>query len=196
MGQRYQAIFKYLAHPFCTVDKNHSESEILTLASKCSRVILCTPTENHFNFLEKLIPLQKPILCEKPITKKLNELDKILLLADKCRTDFSMTFQYSELVNPTKEGKSHYHYFRSGSDGLIWDCLQIIALAKGDLDISNDSPIWRCMINGQLLSLADMDSAYVNFVRKWITGQIRQNPDLLFSIHQKTERIYNERQPN
>lgn len=196
MGQRYQAIFKYLAHSICTVDKNHTESEILTLASHASRIILCTPTDTHFNFLEKLIPLEKPILCEKPITKKLTELEKILLLVDKYRTDFSMTFQYSELVDINRIGKSHYNYFRSGADGLFWDCLQIIALAKGDIEISNDSPIWRCMINGQLLSISEMDSAYVSFVRKWITGQIRQNPDMLFSIHQKTERLHNERQPH
>lgn len=188
MGKRYQAILKYLEIPFSGVDINHSVGFVLNKVADASRVILCTPTDNHFSYLEKIIPIGKPILCEKPISRSLREMERILGLIEQHRSNFAMTFQYSELVPANQDpGQSHYHYFRSGKDGLIWDCLQIIALAKGEIEISNDSPVWRCMINGRKLSLSDMDHAYLNFTRKWLDGGIVQSPERLFEIHEKTE---------
>lgn len=194
MGKRYQAILKHLGEPFWCVDIANSASTISEKMLAAKRTILCTPTDNHFSYLEKLIPLGRPILCEKPISKSLREMDKILDLTLKYNTDFSMTFQYSELVPPEQApGKSHYHYFRSGADGLFWDCLQIIALAKGDVEISNNSPVWKCMINDLSLKLSDMDTAYVNFTRKWLGGHINQSKETLYVIHEKTEKLRNER---
>jgi len=165
---------------------------VMQMAADAERIILCTPTENHFQYLQNLIPLQKPILCEKPITKKLSELEKVLSTVENHKTPFSMTFQYSELVNPLSEGPSLYRFFRSGKDGLVWDCLQIIGLAKGEIQLSNDSPVWRCVLNGTELNLGQMDFAYLNFVRKWTEGRIYQSPEMLFKIHEKTERMHHE----
>lgn len=190
MGKRYQAILKWLRIPYVGIDQFHTADYVQKTLSESSRIILCTPTENHFSYLEKLIPIGNPILCEKPISKSLNEINKIFKLVEKYKVDFSMTFQYSELVPPNQEpGDSHYNYFRSGKDGIFWDCLQIIALAKGAIAISNESPAWSCMINNQRLFLGDMDSAYLSFVRKWTNGLIKQDLDHLYRIHEKTDHL-------
>lgn len=190
MGARYQAILGYLGLEFECVDKEDSEESIISKAQKSSEIIICTPTETHFSYLKKLIPLQIPILCEKPISKNLMEMEEILDYVEAFKTKFSMAFQYSELIpKDQSSGRSYYNYFRSGRDGIVWDCLQIIALAKGDVVLLNESPIWKCMINGLELNLSDMDAAYVTFIEKWINGQIHQTTHELFKIHEKVERL-------
>ena len=195
MGARYRSILQYLGEQFVGSDiaLGMTEGEIFKKTANAERIILCTPTENHYQWLQKLVPLGKPILCEKPITKSLEELENIFNLLKNYETEFSMTFQYSELVRPrVSNWKSEYNYFRTGKDGLYWDCLQIIALAQGEVILGNDSPVWKCIINGERINFTDMDIAYLNFVRKWLTGLIKQTPDMLFSIHEKTERIHSE----
>ncbi len=193
MGLRYQAILKHLNEPFYALDKEHSTDEIFKALDNSERVILCTPTETHYKLLKSIIPLQKPILCEKPITKSVKELEILFANVLKYNTHFTMMFQYSELVPLKQENfNSSYNYFRTGKDGLIWDCLQIIGLAKGEIEILNDSPIWKCRINGKKLSLHDMDQAYVAFVNKWKNDFIDQNLTNLYNIHIKTERMANE----
>lgn len=193
MGTRYRAILDYLNEEVWGVDIETPPEDILRMASDADRTIICTPTENHYNVLKRIIPLGKPVLCEKPITKSTKDVEKILVACQSYKTPFTMTFQYSELVPPSQNaGLSHYHYFRSGRDGLVWDCLQIIGLAKGEIEISNESPTWKCMINDLNLKFGDMDAAYINFVRKWTAGLINQSHDELIRIHEKTERMSNE----
>ncbi len=106
-----------------------------------------------------------------------------------------MVFQYGELIKfpHLRKGRdTEYNYFRSGKDGLVWDCLQIIALANDEISLRNDSPIWRCKINGTTLDLSDMDYAYHSFIKKWTKNGIDQNLSDLFKFHKKTEAIFND----
>ena len=203
MGKRYQAILKYLEQPFSTIEIKDDKTVVSERLEACSRVILCTPTDTHYPLLKDIIPVGKPILCEKPITKAMFELADILNRCETNKTDFNMTFQYSEFpeVNLTgPDGQqwvtaepSSYNYFRTGNDGLVWDCLQIIALAKGEIQLGNDSPIWQCTINGYALDQSQMDGAYVSFVERWLAGKVSQSHNDLYKIHDKTERLANAR---
>ena len=193
MGTRYRAILNHLEESFVCLDKNDSLADIVHNARFSDRIILCTPTPTHFSLLKRLLPLHIPILCEKPLSTDMKEMEGILKLVELNKTPFTMMLQYSELVRPRSVGHSFYNYFRSGHDGLIWDCMQIIGLANGEVEINNNSPIWKCMINGEALSLSDMDGAYVTFVEKWMSGQITQTPEFLYNIHEKTSRLNDER---
>lgn len=193
MGKRYQAILRHFdIEPICC-DINHDEKTIISTALNSDKIILCTPTPSHYELLKRLIPIGKPILCEKPISTNLENIKDIFTLCHKHNCKFTMMFQYTELVDDRFQGESFYDYFRTGKDGLIWDCLQIIGLAKDDCQISNSSPIWTCKINGKVLSLADMDYAYLNFVRKWLDDKIIQDYEQLYNIHKKVDEIYYER---
>jgi hypothetical protein len=97
--------------------------------------------------------------------------------------------QYAELIQ-AGDGPSHYNYFRHGNDGILWDCMQIIGLANGPVEIKEDSPIWDCVINGNRLNLSDMDGAYVSFIRSWLNGNLRQNFIEVVEIHRKVLRMH------
>jgi len=191
MGTRYKAILKHLGENFQCTDVMHSEEHVLEKAEKADQIIVCTPTPSHAVILRNVIPTGKKILCEKPISKSLNELDEIFNLCHKHNSNFNMTFQYQELVKnrPYSKHLTHYNYFRTGKDGPIWDCLQIIALANGEVEIKNNSPIWTCAINGYALTIADMDGAYVSFIQKWLKNEINQDHNQLFKIHEKVEKF-------
>lgn len=193
MGQRYSAILEHLKQPFEGVDRDHSSRDIIDRARDCGRIILAVPTEIHGSLLKRLIPLKKPILCEKPVVHSTAELQNIFGQLERYNTHFTMMFQYSELVGYPHRRKGHteYNYFRSGKDGLVWDCLQIIALANDTIELKNTSPVWKCVINGTKLDLSTMDAAYLSFVNKWITNKHNQKLSDLMKFHKKTEDIFN-----
>jgi len=194
MGVRYQAILKHLHEPYWCVDVQTTPSVKKSLLTKCERIILCTPTDTHFEILKEILPLGKPVLCEKPIVKSAKDVERVIEIAKMHNAELTMMFQYSELIPypHNKTGATNYNYFRTGKDGLVWDYLQIIALSNSTIELKNASPIWRCQINGTNLSLSDMDVAYVSFVRKWLEGRVNQNYEDLIRFHRKTEQIYDE----
>lgn len=185
MGTRYQAILKYLDQDYMLADKETKSGDIYAMASKAKGIIIATPTMLHRNCLEVFSEFNVPILCEKPLSKSLDDLIFIrdqLVRANKM--NLTMTMQYELMTYPGSRGDSWYDYFRHGNDGMAWDCLQIIGLAKGKIELRESSPMWDCGINGQRLDLSDMDRAYVRFVKRWL-GAPGDDINRLFDIHLK-----------
>ncbi len=85
------------------------------------------------------------------------------------------------------KGETYYDYFKSGQDGLAYDCCNIIGLSKKRPTLANSSPIWKAKINGQELSLADMDQAYVKMIMDWTRSPL-SNWDYAVEMHQKVLR--------
>lgn len=146
------------------------------------RFIVATPTDTHYSLIKELIPYNKPILCEKPISKNISEVKELL---DSGL--ISMMMQYRRLACGTSEemGESHYDFYNHGNDGLIWDCFQIIALANGPVSLSDNSPVWKCQINGHNLRKSEMDMAYVEEVRDWIDGENEESLGIILKYHEK-----------
>jgi hypothetical protein len=160
MGRRYQAILKWLKRPYLSADIN---DDWLALRHLCTGVILATPTNTHVRFLELLHDLKIPILCEKPITTDLSELNEIYQAFKK--QPLQMVMQYRHLDGTG--GDSFYDYYNHGKDGLYWDTMQIIGLARSRVMVKEESPIWTCSLNGRMLSVDQMDSAYIATIRQW-----------------------------
>ena len=57
-------------------------------------------------------------------------------------------------------------------------------MAKGEVQLKNDSPIWDCWINGKDLNIADMDFAYIEMVKDWIKNPTN-NHDYILKAHKK-----------
>ncbi len=130
----------------------------------------------------------KPILCEKPVSKDLPALRAAMA---ECREDgvlLQLVSQYDELVDNSSEGPTTYDYFKTGADGLFWDTINIAWHARGRLVVNNKSPHWTCSINGKALSLAHMDAAYVEMVRRWLASP-RDDIDRIIAAHEKVERM-------
>jgi hypothetical protein len=152
------------------------------LAKKASGFLIATPTETHAEVLSSIYEYGKPILCEKPVTKNLALLDVILKRSKETGCKFQMVNQYAYAyvettglqkkqiteVSPLGDGYTMYNYFRHGTDGLAWDCINILGLSKKNIFLNETSPIWQCQINGHPLSLSDIDSSYVRMILDWL----------------------------
>lgn len=188
MGTRYQAILDYLKKPYQWIDVDTPASLANELKRVASGFIIATPTNTHADQVLGLLKYKKPILCEKPITKDLTQLKSLFDEIKASKAQFRMVYQYSLMVDPNRVGRSVYNYFKHGSDGLTWDCLQIVSLARGYLALCGKSPIWTCVINGKPLSIADMDAAYVAYIQKWLSDP-SQDLGLLYAMHEKTDAL-------
>ena len=186
MGRRYQAILRALKKPFVCFDVESDMDAVVKKAQYCDGIIIASPTDTHFNYLVNLQSLGKNILCEKPLTKSPTEMD--YLKNGLGKTKLKMVMQYKILDTRAKCSPSHYDYFRTGNDGLYWDCIQIIGLARGPVKINNESPVWRCGLNGRRLNISQMDHAYIKMVKDWFN-----HPDddmgFLSDIHHKTREM-------
>jgi hypothetical protein len=179
MGKRYQAILKYLGASYLPIEVNDKIPKMVF-----DGAIIATPTDTHKGLIKQFHNM--PILCEKPVCKSLLELNETL---DYCRDNnvhFTMMNQYALLDDPNSTGPTSYNFYNTGKDGIYWDCLQIIGLARTTIDIKNQSPYWHCWLNGKKINIAMMDHAYIDFVKKWLTFQKFQSLDYLREIHYRT----------
>lgn len=184
MGKRYAAILNYLGKEYIGVDVNNKPTEVAKALRKAEGVIVATPTETHLRILSSLKKCRKPILCEKPISKHIPNLSLLLDQFHETKTPLNMVYQYKELVDSKAFGESEYNYFKHGSDGLVWDCIQIIGLAKGNVTIREDSPVWKCQINGEPLDIGLMDLAYIHHIKRWLKRPGQSLTEIL-DIHMK-----------
>ena len=171
MARRYRACLDYLGikHSGCDigcsypVDWDHVDG-----------IIIATPTNLHIHHIDFFKTFEKPILCEKPISLNGFELPEINL---------QMVNQY-EHCGPFPGGETYYDCWRTGGDGLAWDCINIIGLSDKMPHLDNKSPIWKCMINGKELSLNDVDNGYVKMLDAW-TKNPKPNIEYIKKAHEK-----------
>ncbi len=166
MGKRYTAILKYLDVEVCGHDVGDVDK---TAMAGASGFIVATPTKNHLADIRSLFDFGKPILCEKPFTTELGEL---AIFEDKHREDLALLTlvnQYQYLQKHFR-GNTEYDYFKSGNDGLAWDCTNVIGMAEAGVSINNQSPYWHCKLNGSILNLGQMDHAYISMIRDWLNA--------------------------
>lgn len=183
MGRRYSALLKYMNKTTVWgVDNNLTVDQIIKEARAFEGVILATPTDTHYEFLIKLAPLNCKVLCEKPITKNADEMVHLKKLYEK--KDLQMVMQYRDLDESSNRGESFYDYYNHGRDGLYWDCLQIIGLARHRVMLSENSPFWKCRLNGKDLDLRQMDYAYSWMLKRWFNNP-KGDLSYLSDVHDK-----------
>ncbi len=196
MGRRYLAILAHLGYEAHPIDLEESQRQREVLFQKARGVIIATPTPDHCRRVLEVVSLSRrndiPILCEKPLTTDIQQLDGLLRIARRDGYNLQMVNQYKHLrgysseyneAEPSRYG-SHYRYFNSGRDGLAWNCINILGLSKGRCQLTETSPLWSCRINGVWLSLSDMDDAYITMVNRWVQDP-QPNLDYIEFSHRK-----------
>lgn len=190
MGRRYQAVLKFLGVQHRVFDSQVRPIEHLDW---CNGIIIATPTETHYNvFLDIYFntlknPKSLPILCEKPFSTDLIEVENCLKFVLQNDLKFQMVNQYKHLAYPDapKGCETTYDYYHSGADGIYWDCINIIGLDKTDnISLKNESPIWKCTINGQTIDRSDLDLSYVVMVKEWLQNP-KSNVHYMMHAHEK-----------
>jgi hypothetical protein len=182
MGKRYSVIMDYIGIKYKSFDIDNIHT-LPNCVDDIESFIVATPTETHYQILMDIKKYNLPILCEKAITKDSNELSTLLMMDAK----LAMVNQYEFLVHDyplNRFAESHYNYFKSGSDGLVWDCINIIGLAINPPLLANNSPVWECMINGKILNIADMDFAYISMIEAWKNAPW-DGKEYIYNAHKK-----------
>jgi len=194
MGKRYQAILKWLGQNVICQDLNkHCNLKDSEIEAEIDEIIIASPTPTHADLIKHYLKFEKPILCEKPICTDIKELNSLLKEISEADIYFDMMMQYEWIPKSrVRNQPSSYDYFRHGNDGLIWDCMQVIAFAEGPVNLAEVSPIWRCTINGEDLRIADMDLAYVKAVSHFINGGFAKSLERLSEIHEKVANFKND----
>jgi hypothetical protein len=177
MGRRYCEILERYA--CCEVVRIDITDFGETNIDNCDGFLIATPTNSHLKLISILRNFNKPILCEKPITKSILDLEDII--TDDI--DLSMINQYEFLDDRDRTGDTYYNYFKTGNDGLLWDCINVIGTARTEYNVSNHSLIWTCKLNGRKISLDWMDEAYIRNIFAWVEGW--RNKEYILPVHKK-----------
>lgn len=166
MARRYIAVLNHLEVPYTGHDIGGKLSVLD--APKATHFLICSPTDKHLDHIESVLRFHKPILCEKPLTKCVSTLEAFEQRNVLSMGLISMVNQYAYLVNRMSYGESFYDYFKSGNDGLAWDCINIIGLAEKRPVLKAEAPVWNCQINGKKLSIEGMDHAYIRMIKDFL----------------------------
>ena len=183
MGTRYKTICQSLGHEVGGWDVD-GETRAMSLRD-ADAIIVATPTASHADILHSLRDCGRPVLCEKPLTKSLTVLEELLWAMKKAGTRIAMVNQYAELDTIVDGADTYYNCFRHGQDGLYWDCISLVRLARGPILLKEDSPVWQCTLNGRRLELGEVDKAYVAMLDRWLKDPTRTDYDELWAAHKK-----------
>jgi len=172
MGRRYTSILDDLLIPWFGIEAsgihwdNQRKEKVSGLdTNPFHSIILATPTNTHMAMIKKYRNMNIPILCEKPISFEMEDIDYII----RNKIQVSMVNQYKFLAG--KSGVTYYNYFKTGNDGLGWDCINIIGLAYEKPFINNTSSKWKCCINGKELNISMIDDSYIEMIKHWMDDQ-------------------------
>lgn len=152
IGSRYACIMNAQKIPFEIVELGDKDPDWSTV----SKAIIATPTETHLDIINR-VPSQIPILCEKPITKSMDipERDNLFVV-----NNYAYVCKIKGLMPPFS---IWYNYFKTGGDGLFWDCCQLLFLDR-DAKLDTDSPRWNLTINRQWIKYRDLEESYVRMI--------------------------------
>ncbi len=189
MGRRYSAICEYLGYPYDGVDKDDTYD-----VNMYSHFIVANPTSEHLPTLKHIVnnvsKCRLRILCEKPVAIVKNVKAGLSIIEDITFSghEFFMVNQYAFYPKLSyKKDLTYYNFYNTGKDGLIWDCIQLIHLAKGEIVLDNKSPTWECQINGMWLDRETLDECYVSMIEDFFTKCHRNlwSYDDIFRAHLK-----------
>lgn len=160
IGSRYVSILNYLKHDPVIYDT--SVHEVVPGMEEYEKAIIATPTDKHFFWAAYFGKRNIPFLCEKPLSKEEGEC--------KLLVDYNgfVVNNYAYLCG-TKQPKIEYDYFRTGKDGTLFDCCQLVYLDPS-VQIKTDSPIWRLKIDEQPISYLSLEYSYINMISDFVNG--------------------------
>ena len=183
MGKRYGQILTDIKVDWVGIDHRQPILDKIRVCSEgfkdITHVIIATPTETHQQLIrdcDELFKYPIKILCEKPISFDMYIHNSPNLLY--------MVNNYAYLANHSKTGETSYAYYYSGPHGIIWDCIQLIAMAQGALELSLQSTTWSAMINGHALNRNDIDFSYYAMIKDFVgAGEKLWGRSMIYTAH-------------
>ena len=198
MGTRYAKILEEEGIEFYVLDQ-HNLGAAKRLFEHTTKAIIATPTELHTQYVTKCIEREIPVLCEKPITKNVDELERILNHRN-AEVFLHMVCNYKYAYQKAKDRygdqlfyqdkKTRYMFENSGKDGLAWDCIQLIYLAEGRVQFGRSGKTWTCYINGVPIRYQDVIEGYRQMLLDFMADRLETpNKKRLLGAHKCAEKI-------
>ena len=188
MGRRYAAICDHLKIDWQGYDIMGGSDDY-----PYTHVIIATPTEAHLGCLLKYgqEAQGRPILIEKPVRKSAANTEKAIRDIDNLFMVNNYAHIHEVRQDPYRSWRTQdttYSFYNTGADGVYWDCIQLIHLAKRSIDINLQSPIWSCTINGIPINRAQVDRGYVDMIADFVGPQNNLwGYDDIVAAHEKVE---------
>lgn len=172
IGMRYQAVLRYLGVSFdCYDTKIHDRVPHLP---QFSHAIVATPIAPHVQWCIDLAKAGvKNILCEKPIAKDPKDIIELQKLQKEMMCDIRMVCNWQFVMRDCKLGVGQhqifYDYYNTGADNE-WDLIQPLFISNGQHVFRRNSPIFKCMIDGNSIDRKDFDYSYIAMLHHWLSG--------------------------
>lgn len=168
IGRRYQAILHVLRVPFKIFDLNDPLDW-----TGIKKAIITTPTSLHFESISQCQKASIPFLCEKPISKNVQDLKEL----EKMKTSGFMVNNYQFLEKdprfPHSPKQIAYDFYNTGRDGLLWDVCQLVYLSeiyKANLIIRRKSWTWKLLFNDFPVPYQAIEKSYYDMIKCFIDG--------------------------
>jgi hypothetical protein len=168
IGRRYQAILNDLGVPYKTIEVEDTPN-----LDKVTKAIIATPTPTHYGLSYLCQAAGVPFLCEKPLSKDMNELRSF----QKFYTMGFVVNNYAFLQLPKKIELLEYDFFNTGRDGLLWDICQLIYLSElheSKLLVRRKSWKWTLKVNHCPVAYASIEQSYMDMIEAFINYDIDQ----------------------
>lgn len=161
IGTRYRAIMDYYGIAYTIFDPAYEKTD---WSVPIEKAIIATPTDTHIETLKR-IPDGVPVLCEKPVSKSLEEIP--------LRKETWVVSNYKYVLHICGIGRPRriwYDFYRTGSDGILWDCCQLIYLHPGSR-VEAKSPRWNLNIDGVWIKYRDVEESYCRMIKDFASGK-------------------------
>jgi hypothetical protein len=166
MGLRYRQVLRRLGQKFKQADIEWQK----TLDTKdVDRVIIATPTDTHYALCKFFAAKGIATLCEKPVEKSYELVDALSKAYGSVR--FNVVCNWSYVFDKRLVPESNdviYNNQISGSDGLIWDCIQLLYLSDNFKCQLKTGVPWSITINGVSVTPKMIEDSYTKMIADWL----------------------------
>lgn len=183
MGRRYCAILEYLGIHYFGIDKEDEKYDYniengIYDKHKFTHAIIATPTEYHGQTLRDFCLNIPHVLCEKPVSKQSSMIEWMR----DYHPHVNMVCNWKYAIGNPKPGTHDIRYsnYNTGKDGLGWDCIQLIYLAR-NIKISTETPFFECMTVDpecnceKLITLSNIENSYIQMIEHWLGLNGKEN---------------------
>lgn len=181
IGQRYCAILRYLAVPFDVwditgdVDRMNGPNMLRECCGHSfDRAIIAAPTPYHAAYCHALYDLETPFLCEKPLSKNLDQCEDLAYRDKRSSTKGHVVNNYRFVFKKFKVRDSiEYNFYKTGGDGILWDLCQLIYIADSlgvDFHYKTSSPVWTLKTANKRIPYREIEKSYIYMIATWLKG--------------------------
>lgn len=189
IGRRYQAILRYLNKPVLVWD----QEDVALPEQPFARAIVCSPTSTHYEYCKLLIAAKKPFLCEKPLSKFVNECEDLVRRARRDQVIGRVVNNYEYVLRDVPRGNMFFDYYNTGKDGVFWDCCQLIYMDP-NVEIRTTSPRWHLNRGGRWIRYKELENSYIQMIKHFVNGKydymwsLQDGVDMTKAVLERMER--------